>query len=100
MGEGVPSIHSWVELHSVVTHLLLQQILAEFLQQWQAASGQMRVGDEKIPVRRPGGLRSTRKILMPVFPAQKRNTAHFPEVNIKLACWLFYSGINIVGVLI
>lgn len=50
MDEGVPSIHSWVELDSVVTHLLLQQILAEFLQQWQAASGQVRVGDEKIPV--------------------------------------------------
>ena len=32
--QGVPSIHSWVELDSVGTHLLLQQILAEFLQQW------------------------------------------------------------------
>lgn len=33
MQGGVPSIQSWLELGSVGTHVLLQQIPAEFLQQ-------------------------------------------------------------------
>lgn len=63
MNEGVPRIHIWMELDSVGTHLLLQQSLAEFLQQWETAPGETMVGGGKIPAWRLKGFEIYQKKL-------------------------------------
>lgn len=71
MQGGVPSIQSWLELGSVGTHVLLQQIPAEFLQQWKPAAGEIMVGGGKI---RMGGFEFYQKNPNASFPQLKRVT--------------------------